>query len=192
MSTKERIANEKERKAIERELDEILLPINDSLKKLFDLEHIFRTDPKHMRKSCLEHMLKSDLEDMVKSCLKQEEKNRRLLFSNFISFDVDGNPWRHFNIGKGGNEQREDDKRDRAKRLKIKYPDDWGTRGGAGRIFRKEAKLYEQEIAEGKTPLTNCLLSPKKKKGVLNAKMLTVKAEKLTEGTIRRYFNDFP
>jgi hypothetical protein len=122
-----------------------------------------------------------------------------LYATNFIKFDVGGHPSANSNVGKGGNEQRKDDKRDRAARLKIKYPDDWCSRGGAGRIFRKEAKLYEKEIAEGKVPISSRRLTPRKKKGDVTVRMRAVKAEKpaitaekLTEGTIRRYFNDFP
>ena len=168
MPTKERIAKEKELEAIERELDELLLPKKGSLKDIFDLQS-----------------------DLKSGC--------GIYLTNFISFDEDGNPWRHADIGRGGNEQREDDRRDRASRLKIKYPEDWCSRGGAGRIFRKEAKLYEKEITEGKAPLSSSRLPPRKKNGDVTARMSAVKAEtptitaeKLTEGTIRRYFNDFP
>lgn len=66
-------------------------------------------------------------------------ENTGIYTGGLVQFDpVDGSPYLHPNIGRGGNDKRNAKRTEIVAALKLKYSHLWGKRGSAGIIARRE------------------------------------------------------
>ena len=154
--------------------------------------------------------LLTPISDSTKKLFKVEQLGDKDIYStNFVYIDGEGEPYVHENFGLGGNEQRKDDRSDAVNRLRSKYPDQWGRRGGAKHIALSEQMQREKEITE-KEKAEKIVTERRSKNNALSKLVLkrdksqtkelrkriaeckTVLCEKLGVRTIQKYFKDFP
>jgi alpha-L-fucosidase len=82
--------------------------------------------------------------DNVDLSLNKIAEDIRIYQGGLVAFDEEGEPYLHENTGKGGNDERRDNRKDAALELRRKYKDIWGKRGAARKIICNE-KLSSKE-----------------------------------------------